>query len=195
MQVVYAASSTCYGNSPVPQYESQLPDLITPYAVSKHQVGGLVLLTLVAAIRVGVSSEQCMLLLLLLLLLLLQMMMMLCFHLTGGAAGPDVRACARPSDMQPAVLHGKQDAVCLHCLRFPEILEGTGSCPEMIWLLEIKHHSTSLTHAMLHPKVYGPRQPLSGAYATVNGIFLRQVSPNCRIFGLLLDRILRVCDL
>ena len=35
-KVVYAASSTAYGNDPVPQNELQLPDLQTPYASSKY---------------------------------------------------------------------------------------------------------------------------------------------------------------
>eukprot|EP00192_Tetraselmis_astigmatica_P013522 CAMPEP_0117649266 /NCGR_PEP_ID=MMETSP0804-20121206/874_1 /TAXON_ID=1074897 /ORGANISM="Tetraselmis astigmatica, Strain CCMP880" /LENGTH=326 /DNA_ID=CAMNT_0005454979 /DNA_START=97 /DNA_END=1077 /DNA_ORIENTATION=- len=81
-KVIYAASSTCYGNRQIPHCETQLPDLITPYAVSKHQ------------------GE-----------LLVQM-----YSRVHG-----LRTCS---------------------LRFF--------------------------------MVYGPRQPLAGAYATVNGIFLRQ---------------------
>ena len=35
-KVVYAASSTAYGNTPVPNVETVLPDLQTPYAASKY---------------------------------------------------------------------------------------------------------------------------------------------------------------
>jgi len=36
-KVMYAASSTFYGNNPVPQVETMHPDLLTPYAMSKYE--------------------------------------------------------------------------------------------------------------------------------------------------------------
>jgi len=81
-QFVYAGSSTCYGNSPTPQAETQLPDLITPYAASKYQ--GEILTQMFARVY------------------------------------------------------------------------GLPTCVLRFFM------------------VYGPRQPVSGAYATVNGVFLKQ---------------------
>ena len=36
VKVIYSASSTYYGNNPIPQHEGQLPDCQTPYALSKY---------------------------------------------------------------------------------------------------------------------------------------------------------------